>query len=142
MRVTDLDVEAEVLSPPDAEGRVVLQRGSWTIHSHVSRLAPLAEPVTRAPARAVASWEGAEEGPALEIDLRGMEVEEALRAVDTGLDRAVLGGLSELRIVHGIGKGILRAAVERHLRGHPQVQLARLGEGHEGGRGATVAKLR
>jgi DNA mismatch repair protein MutS2 len=145
VRITDLGVEAEVVSAPDAEGKVVLQRGSWTIHSHVSRLA--APPVARTEAgslapRAHAAYDAPEEAPALEVDLRGMEVDEALRAVDSGLDRAVLAGLSELRIIHGIGKGILRAAVERHLRGHPQVALARMGEGHEGGRGATVATLR
>jgi len=37
---------------------------------------------------------------------------------------------------------VLRATVERHLRGHPQVTSARMGLGHEGGRGATVAALR
>ena len=141
VRVTDLGVEAEVLHAPDAEGKVVLQRGSWTIHSHVSRLAA-AEAGGAAVPRGGASWQAAEDAPALELDLRGMEVEEALREVDRGLDRAVLAGLSELRIVHGIGKGVLRAAVERHLRGHPLVQMARLGEIHEGGRGATVVTLR
>jgi DNA mismatch repair protein MutS2 len=143
VRVTDLGVDAEVVSTPDAEGKVMLRRGDWTIHSHLSRLAPCAAPGTAAPApAAAATWERGDEAPALEIDLRGMEVDEALRAVDAGLDRAVMSGLGELRIVHGIGRGILRAAVERHLRGHPQVRAARLGQGHEGGRGATVAELR
>ena len=36
----------------------------------------------------------------------------------------------------------LKAAVERHLRSHPQVESQRLGEGREGGRGVTVARLR
>ena len=71
-----------------------------------------------------------------------MEVDEALGTLDQALDRAVLGAFSELRIVHGIGRGILRAVVERHLRGHPQVASQRLGEAGEGGRGATVARLR
>ena len=148
VRVTDLGVEADVVSAPDAEGKVVLQRGSWTIHSHVTRLAPAGHPAKPGPAPekrlagGIATWGTADEAPPLEIDLRGMEVEEALREVDGALDRAVLAGLGELRIVHGVGKGVLRAAVERHLRGHPQVAVTRLGEGHEGGRGATVAKLR
>jgi DNA mismatch repair protein MutS2 len=142
VRVTDLGVIAQVVSPPDPEGKVVLKRGNWTIHSHVTRLAPADAESAPLKARASASWETQEAAPSLEIDLRGMEVEEAIRTVDEGLDRAILAGLTELRIVHGIGKGILRAAVERHLRGHPQVQHARLGEGHEGGRGATVATLR
>jgi DNA mismatch repair protein MutS2 len=78
----------------------------------------------------------------LEVDLRGMETGEALQALDQGIDRAVLGGLSELRVIHGVGRGILRAAVEKHLRGHPQVSGQRAGGVGEGGRGVTVAKLR
>jgi DNA mismatch repair protein MutS2 len=92
--------------------------------------------------RGAAAWEAPEVPPGLEVDLRGMEPEEALTTLDQALDRAVLGGFSELRIVHGVGRGVLRAAVERHLRGHPQVASQRLGEPGEGGRGATVARLR
>ena len=54
----------------------------------------------------------------------------------------MLSGIGELRIIHGIGKGILKSAVERHLRGHAQVESSRMGEGNEGGRGVTVARLR
>ena len=145
VRVTDLGLEAELVSPPDSEGKVVLQRGSWTIHSHVSRLAPSAAGAAGGAAPdggSAAAWDAGEGPVSLEVDLRGMEVEEALRTLDEGLDRAVVSGLTELRIVHGIGRGVLRAAVERHLRGHPQVADQRLGVQNEGGRGATVAKLR
>ena len=95
-----------------------------------------------APRRNTATFAPAEDAPRLEVDLRGMESDEALREVDHGLDRAVLSGISELRIIHGIGRGVLKAAVERHLRSHPQVAGQRLGDGHEGGRGVTVATLR
>jgi DNA mismatch repair protein MutS2 len=71
-----------------------------------------------------------------------MEPDEALREVDQALDRAVLASFAEVRIIHGIGRGVLKAAVERHLRTHPQVESQRLGEGREGGRGVTVARLR
>jgi DNA mismatch repair protein MutS2 len=93
-------------------------------------------------ARPGATWSGSDEAPPLEVDLRGMESGEALAALDAGLDRAVLAGLSELRIVHGIGRGVLRASVERHLRDHPQVASQRLGLVNEGGRGVTVARIR
>jgi DNA mismatch repair protein MutS2 len=71
-----------------------------------------------------------------------MDVDEAVRALDAGLDRAVVSGLGEMRIIHGLGRGVLKAAVERHLRGHPQVASQRTGELGEGGRGVTVARLR
>ena len=138
--VLDLGVEAEVVSGPDDEGRVQLRRGSWSIQSHVGRLAEAVSPApVEKPVGGV--WTTPEALP-LEVDLRGMEASDALVALDQGIDRAVLGGLSELRVIHGIGRGILRAAVEKHLRGHPQVAGQRAGEVGEGGRGVTVARLR
>ena len=38
--------------------------------------------------------------------------------------------------------GALRVAVQKHLKTHPQVESQRWGEGYEGGRGVTVARLR
>jgi DNA mismatch repair protein MutS2 len=145
VRVADLGgVIAEVAALPDADGRVVLKRGSWSIQGQVGRLYPVEESggSEDAPAgKSAVTWsEGAEELP-LQVDLRGMDTDDALRTVDTGLDRATLAGLHELRIIHGLGKGVLKTAVERHLRGHPQVAKQRMGELYEGGRGVTVATL-
>lgn len=142
VRVSDLGFEATLVSGPDGEGRVQLRRGSFTIQSHVSRLTAAeatTAPSVRGPA---AHFEASDEPPPLETDLRGLEVGDALIEVDRALDRAVLSGLSELRIIHGIGTGALRVAVQKHLRTHPQVESQRWGEGHEGGRGVTVARLR
>ena len=71
-----------------------------------------------------------------------MEADEALRALDQGLDRAVLAASRSCASSTASAAGVLRAAVERHLRGHPQVASQRLGEVGEGGRGVTVARLR
>ncbi len=144
VRVTDLGIEATVVAGPDAEGRVELRRGSMTIRSHASRLAA-APAAAAAPARGAgpaARFELSDDAVPLEADLRGLDQGEALRRVDEALDRAVLVGLHEVRIIHGIGTGALRSAVRAHLRTHPQVESQRQGEGHEGGRGVTVARLR
>jgi len=142
VRVADLGIEAEIASLPDTEGRLTLRRGSWNIQSHVSKLLEPGE--ARAPATRplAATYEPAAETPRLEVDLRGMEPDEALREVDLALDRALLASFAEVRIIHGIGRGVLKAAVEKHLRSHPQVESQRMGEGREGGRGVTVARLR
>ena len=145
VRVADLGIEAEVASLPDAEGRLTLRRGNWNIQSHVSRLAPAEGAEAAAPARMNgrgATWTTPEEAPSLEVDLRGKEMDEALRALDHELDRALIHGLNELRIIHGVGRGVLRAAVERHLTGHPQVASQRLGVVGEGGRGVTIVRLK
>jgi DNA mismatch repair protein MutS2 len=141
VRVLDLGLEAEIVSGPDEAGRVQLRRGSFAIQALANRLAPAA--TAPEPARpGGATLTPASETPAAEVHVRGMEADEALSAVDQALDQAVVAGLHELRIVHGVGRGVLRAAVERHLKGHPQVESQRLGGLGEGGRGVTVARLR
>ncbi len=142
VRVADLGIEAEVASAPDAEGRVQLRRGSWSIQSHVSKLVTPESAPSSAPRPNTATVTRAVDTPPLEVDLRGLEPDEALREVDQALDRATLAGILTLRIIHGIGRGVLKAAVEKHLRAHPQVASQRMGEGYEGGRGVTVATLR
>jgi DNA mismatch repair protein MutS2 len=141
VRIRDLGVEAELVSGPDDEGRVQLRRGAWNIQSHVSRLEAAPAAASEPTRPAAVTWEPSE-GTGVEVDVRGMESDSALTALDQGLDRAVLAGLAELRVIHGVGRGILRAAVERHLRDHPQVASQRPGAVGEGGRGVTIVRIR
>lgn len=55
------------------------------------------------------------------LDLHGLTVEEALRAVGERLDRAIRAGLDRVEIIHGISGGRLRAAVRGYLAGIPSV---------------------
>ncbi len=79
--------------------------------------------------------------PGMELDLRGMTVDDMLIELDRYLDQAYLAGLPFVRIIHGKGTGALRQAVREELRGHPLVGEFRSGENNEGGEGVTVAKL-
>lgn len=142
VRVVDLGVEAELVSGPDRDGRVQLRRGSWNIQSHVGRLAVATEAAEPSRRPVAATWSPSEGAAPIEVDLRGMDVSDAIAELDRGVDRAVLAGFSELRVIHGIGRGVLRPAVEKHLRDHPQVAGQRPGEVGEGGRGVTMARLR
>ncbi len=77
----------------------------------------------------------------LELKLLGMRAEEARDEVEKYLDRAGLAGLSQIRIVHGMGKGVLREVVRTMLTGHPLVKRFRNAKAEEGGSGATVVYL-
>jgi DNA mismatch repair protein MutS2 len=81
------------------------------------------------------------ESPGLELDLRGQTTEEALHRLDLYLDDAYLVGLPWVRIIHGKGTGVLRAAVRDALRNHPLVSSCQAGDEREGGDGVTIAKL-
>ena len=75
-------------------------------------------------------------------DLRGLTVEEAIMTLDLFLDSMVMSGLPEVTIIHGKGTGALRAAVQQHLKKHPQVKSYRLGTFGEGENGVTIATLK
>jgi DNA mismatch repair protein MutS2 len=75
------------------------------------------------------------------LDLHGERVEAALERLTAHLDDALLAGLDEVVIVHGIGTGALRRAVREALAEHPRVRSIRGGRKDEGGDGATVAEL-
>jgi DNA mismatch repair protein MutS2 len=84
----------------------------------------------------------AAEGEERELKLIGLRVDEALDQLEPFLDHASLGGLREVRIIHGLGTGRLRDAVREFLARHPLVDSFRGGEPHEGRDGATVVTLR
>jgi len=55
------------------------------------------------------------------IDVHGLRTEEALPLIDKYLDDAYLAGHSQVWILHGIGTGILREEIKKHLKQHPHV---------------------
>lgn len=63
---------------------------------------------------------------ATSLDLHGMTVEEAVAALDTFLNDALLAGHAEVRVIHGRSGGRLKAAVQARLKQLPVVRAARL----------------
>jgi DNA mismatch repair protein MutS2 len=76
-----------------------------------------------------------------EIDLHGLDAEEALFRLDLYLNEAFVAGLPGVRVVHGKGLGTLRHVVRELLTDHPLVGSFRPGESAEGGAGVTMVEL-
>jgi DNA mismatch repair protein MutS2 len=76
-----------------------------------------------------------------EIDLRGMRVEEALPVVDKLLSDAALSGLEEVRLIHGMGTGILRKNIATFLEEHPLVVETTGHDSDPVNPGVTVVRL-
>jgi DNA mismatch repair protein MutS2 len=79
--------------------------------------------------------------PGLELDLRGMRVEDGLEKIESYIDSAYLAGLPFVRIIHGKGTGALRKAIREALHNHPLVSKYERGGEKEGGDGVTVVTL-
>ena len=75
---------------------------------------------------------------ALECNVIGLRVDEALVVVDKYVDDCVLHRIKTARIIHGHGTGALRTAIWQKLKNHASIQELRLGGQGEGGVGATV----
>ena len=80
--------------------------------------------------------------PSLEINVIGQTVQEALVEVEAFIDSAVVANLEEVRIVHGVGTGKLRAGIHEFLRKHRNVAEFRLGKYGEGETGVTIVKIK
>ncbi len=77
-----------------------------------------------------------------EMNVIGQTVNEAIANVDAFIDSAVLAGVSQLWIIHGMGTGKLRAGLHSHFKTHPNVAEYRLGVYGEGESGVTVITLK
>lgn len=79
----------------------------------------------------------------LELNLIGQHIDDALLELDHFLDRALLNGMEQVRIIHGFGSGQLRIAIHQYLKNLPGVLDYRLGrpEKDPGGSGATLVRL-
>lgn len=140
-------VLADVLAPADKSGNVQVQAGpmKMTVKENELRLVeqpkaakkPAPQPRRNAPTRELNLRSAASE-----VDVRGMSAEEALFEVDNFLSRAIMAGLPSVTVIHGKGTGVLRSAVQQHLRSNKRVKSVRSGVYGEGEQGVTIVELR
>jgi len=77
-----------------------------------------------------------------EIDLRGMNADEAIAELETYMDRAMLTGYHEIYIIHGKGTMVLRKKIHEYLRTSKYVAEFKDANQNEGGIGCTMATLK
>lgn len=77
-----------------------------------------------------------------EINVIGLNVEEAIFVVDKFLDDCSLAKLNAVRIIHGKGTGKLKDGIHKFLKINPHVKAFRMGTFGEGEMGVTVVELK
>ena len=155
IRVQGFPGTARVIADPDDRGMVEVSVGSlraqvpldWVMH--LDHQEPSAESAnvkrkqkTHVPSEVDVVYPDnvAVKGLILELDLRGVRVEVALGQLEIFLDKALLDGASQVRVIHGMGTGALRSAVRERLGSHSIINRWAPEEGRTAD-GATIADL-
>jgi DNA mismatch repair protein MutS2 len=77
----------------------------------------------------------------LELDLRGLTGDEAEQATIAAVDAAVLAEQPFLRIIHGMGTGVVRDRVRRVVSRDRRVARFEFAPRNQGGTGVTIVEF-
>lgn len=145
--VHSMGVKGTVSTEPDAKGKCYVQMGILRSMVDIKDL-ELLEQETKASKReaAISHARNMKMAKAMtispEINLIGKTVDEALALLDKYLDDAYLAKLHQVTVIHGMGTGALRNAVQNHCKKCKYVKSYRMGKYGEGGYGVTVIEFK
>ncbi len=143
VQVISINGTATVLKPQDAKGMVQVQAGIIKMSVPLSDIRSVKEEKrSDKPKGAGKEILQNVQSVGLELNLRGMTVDDAILEIDRYIDACRLAGMTEVNLIHGKGTGALRAGVQQYLKSHPKVASFRLGNYGEGDAGVTVVTLK
>lgn len=83
-----------------------------------------------------------EEQPKIEINVIGKTQLDAMTEVENFIDQALKFNLEEVKIIHGVGEGILLKSVRNFLKNNKNIKEYRRGRYGEGENGVTIVTLK
>jgi DNA mismatch repair protein MutS2 len=112
--------------------------------SDIAEVTPVREPPAESVRRGgiTVSTSADDDSLSSEINVIGRTADEAEAEVERFVEHAFLAGLPRIRVVHGVGMGVLRRTLRDFLRKHPHVVSVTEPPYNEGGQGATIVELR
>lgn len=146
--IVNINKKGVLLDDPDRDGNVNVQAGIIKTRTKVSNLMLLDEnkvTFTDAQQKQMAAEKyrvTVSRDFRSELDLRGMNGDDAWSVIDKYFDEAHIAGIHTLRLIHGKGTGMLRKAIWNYLKKDPRVVTYRYGQYGEGDLGVTVVEVK
>lgn len=147
--VHSMGVKGTIMSLPNTKGKCFVQMGIMRSEVNADDLELLEEETLQNRKEQLRERSGAGKIKMMKslhvsssINLIGKTVDEAIALLDKYLDDAYLAKLHQITIIHGVGTGALRNAVQAHLKKSKYIKTYRMGEYGEGGYGVTVAEFK
>ncbi len=145
--VHSMGVKGTVSTLPNSKGKCYVQMGILRSEVDVKDL-ELLEQETKAAKKeaAISHSRSMKMSKAMtistEINLIGKTVDEALALLDKYIDDAYLAKLHQVTVIHGMGTGALRSAVQNYCKKCKHIKAYRMGAYGEGGSGVTVIEFK
>ena len=141
--IHSLNLKGTVSSLPNDKGILSVQTGIISSKVNLSDLELLEEnkdsSTKRHTARSSQGMKSLSISP--EVNLIGMNVDEACSVLDKYLDDALLAHLEYVRIIHGRGSGALQKGIHAYLKRQSFVKSFKLAEFDDGGNAVTIVKF-
>ena len=144
----EIDAEVTVDTLPDKDGNLTVLAGIMKVKTNISKLYAC-ETKSNKEKKSARSLERSSSNVSIknrefrpELDLRGMNLEEAEFVTEKFIDDAILGHIPSIVIIHGKGSGILRSGIHALLKKNKAIKSFRLGTFGEGEAGVTIAELK
>ena len=141
--VPSFNENATVLSYPNQSKKINIQIGNIKTTLNISQITfakNINENKNTIPVKSYSNF--TPKKISTELNVIGLNVEEANLLVDKFLDTSAISKLESVRIVHGKGSGILGKGIQKFLKNHPHVKSFRYGSFGEGEMGVTVVELK
>lgn len=143
VKVITLNQEGTVVSADDKKKEAVVQIGIMKMtlpYKSLQRIKNQQQAtVTKKTRSVIKAKSGRVKG---EVDLRGMNLEEATLELEKYLDDATVAGLEQVTVIHGVGTGVLKTGLQDVLKKNKHVKKKRPGGYGEGGVGVTIVTLK
>lgn len=151
VKLLTMDQNGTVIGLPDNKGDILVQIGAIKVKAKLSDIAIVVDG-SEPKAKIREKFRGSRTKSSIyrskamtvtpKVDVRGMNLEEAVMKAEKHIDDAYIAGLDKTTIVHGRGEGILREGIRQMLRRNKHVESFEKPPYNEGGEGATIVILR
>ncbi|MBQ7557528.1 MAG: Smr/MutS family protein [Lachnospiraceae bacterium] len=141
VRAVPSNMRGVVVTSPDKRGRLTIRCGLIDVEVELKDLVPDRPDRKQKRGRVSSIRRDKALNTSSEINLTGMNSDDAIAALSKYIDDCVLANMSPVRVIHGKGNGILRKAVREHLKKNKSVKsFSEAGYG-EGDAGVTVVRI-
>ena len=145
VKYTKLDQTGDVESLPDSRGNFGIRLGSIRMTVNVKDVVIAESEPAGNKERKKAKYGNMSFGKtktvSTEINLIGMNLDDATERMNKYIDDAFLAGLKTVNIIHGRGSGILRKGLRAELRRNKHVESYKSAPYDQGGEGNTIVTL-